>query len=273
MKFCYCDESGTGDEPIAVMVGIIVDAQRMHLTKKEWIELLHTLSELVKKPIDEIHARDFYPGNGIWRGINGSLRSKIITAILDWIADRKHHIVISAINKSIYFSLRQEGKLPKEINTLWRTMGLHIILAIQKAFKNNEVPKGNTVFVFDNEEKERVRFTDLIMTPPVWTDTYYNKGIKEPSLNQIVDVPYFGDSKEVSLIQVADFVAFFVRRYIELKEGLDKLRYAGEDDNLENWAAQISSRSIGAQYTYPQKGRCDCANLFYQLSPETVRHF
>jgi len=31
MKFCYLDESGIGDEPYAVMVGIIVDAQRMHV--------------------------------------------------------------------------------------------------------------------------------------------------------------------------------------------------------------------------------------------------
>lgn len=33
MKLCYCDESGTGNEPVAVMVGIVVDTKRMHLTK------------------------------------------------------------------------------------------------------------------------------------------------------------------------------------------------------------------------------------------------
>lgn len=30
MKVSYCDESGTGDEPIAVMVGVIVNAQRIN---------------------------------------------------------------------------------------------------------------------------------------------------------------------------------------------------------------------------------------------------
>jgi hypothetical protein len=56
MKLCYCDESGTGDEPIAVMVGIIVDAQRMHVTKEHWGDLLTGLSRVVGRAIDEISA-------------------------------------------------------------------------------------------------------------------------------------------------------------------------------------------------------------------------
>ncbi len=43
VKFCYCDESGTGDEPLAMMVGVIVDAQRMHCTKHDWESLLSSL--------------------------------------------------------------------------------------------------------------------------------------------------------------------------------------------------------------------------------------
>lgn len=38
MKFCYVDESGTGDEPYAVMVGIVVDTQRMHVTKQGMVQ-------------------------------------------------------------------------------------------------------------------------------------------------------------------------------------------------------------------------------------------
>ena len=47
MKLCYFDESGTGSEPIAVVVGVIVDAQRMHITKREWADLLLNLSKVV----------------------------------------------------------------------------------------------------------------------------------------------------------------------------------------------------------------------------------
>ena len=46
MKVCYCDESGTGDEPIAVLVGVVVDSQRMHVTKEHWGDLLENLSTI-----------------------------------------------------------------------------------------------------------------------------------------------------------------------------------------------------------------------------------
>jgi hypothetical protein len=54
MKFCYIDESGTGEEPYALMVGIIVDTQRMSLTKQHWKGLLAALSEVVGRLISEI---------------------------------------------------------------------------------------------------------------------------------------------------------------------------------------------------------------------------
>ena len=57
MKLCYCDESGTGKEPIAVMVGVVVDSQRMHITKEDWDELLNHLSDIVGVQLDEIHTR------------------------------------------------------------------------------------------------------------------------------------------------------------------------------------------------------------------------
>lgn len=51
MKFVYIDESGLGEKPIAVMVGVIVDSQRMHITKKNWNLLLQTLSNLIVKQV------------------------------------------------------------------------------------------------------------------------------------------------------------------------------------------------------------------------------
>ena len=45
MKFCYADESGHGSE-ITVIVGIVVDAQRMRRTKTDWEESLDHFSEM-----------------------------------------------------------------------------------------------------------------------------------------------------------------------------------------------------------------------------------
>ena len=77
MKACYCDESGTGEEPIAVMVGVVIDVQRMHVTKSDWKALLVAFSRIVKQRVLEFHDRDFYAGNGIWRTsmVTGKLHS------------------------------------------------------------------------------------------------------------------------------------------------------------------------------------------------------
>src|SRR5260370_426841 len=108
MKLCYCDETGIGTEPIAVMVGVVVDCQRIEKTK------------------------------------------------------------------------------------------------------------GHTIFIFDNENREEKHFKEFIFRPPAWSDSYYERGKKQPALEHVVDVPYFADSKDVALLQLADFTAYFLRRYAEI---------------------------------------------------------
>src|SRR2546425_4683063 len=68
MNLCYCDESGTGNEPIAVMVGIVVDASRMHLTKADWQDLLVELSRLAGRRIVELHNPGFFSGDSHFLG-------------------------------------------------------------------------------------------------------------------------------------------------------------------------------------------------------------
>lgn len=271
MKLCYCDESGTGDEPIAVMVGIVVDAHRMHVTKEHWAELLVALSRVVGRSIDEIHTRDFYAGNGVWHGIKGPERSQVITEVFNWIDARRHHIVYSSVEKSAYYTSLKAGQVPSELASPWRFMGMHLLLSVQKVHQRQEKNKGHTIFVFDNEEREKMRFTDLVMNPPAWTDSYYDKGKKQARLDQVVDVPYFGDSKEVGLLQVADFVAYFLRRHAEIAAGYSEPKYPDEMHKLNGWVSTLRSRCLGGSMMYPVTGRCDCADLFFTHAPEVVR--
>ncbi len=271
MKVCYCDESGTGNEPIAVMVGIIVDSQRMHVTKDHWKGLLETLSKIVGKPVDEIHTRDFYSGNGIWHGLKGEKRSLYITAIFNWLQARRHKVVYVAVEKEKFFQSQKEGKIHKEISTLWRFMGLHILLCVQKAHQVLNKTKGHTIFIFDNEEKERMRFTDIIANPPSWTDSYYEKEENEKPLNQIIDVPYFGDSKEVHLLQVADFLAFFLRRHIEISDKHVEEKFEKEGDKISGWISMVKKFSLPPRISYPATGRCECTDLFYKHAPAILR--
>lgn len=270
MKFCYLDESGTGDEPIAVMAGVITDASRMRVTKQHWSDLVAQLSEIVGRDIYEIHTRDLYSGNRPWRDLEGHQRSAIISAIFDWLQERKHHIVYTAVNKERFFNEFHGEPFEADIATLWRFMGLHVTLALQKHFQGKKKNKGNTVLIFDNEERERLQFTDLILNCPDWTDTYYGRGNKEGKLNQIVDVPHFVDSRDVGLIQLADFVCFFLRKHIELQTGLTTPAYTDEVERVSAWAVQALAQSIPKANMYLSKGRCEAADLFYRYAPEVI---
>jgi len=271
MKFCYLDESGTGSEPYAVMAGVIVDANRMHLTKKHWAGLLGLLSQIVGKQILEIHTSDFYSGNGIWYNkITGEDRAKIIETIFRWIKIRKHTIVYSAVNKAKFYSKFENDSKCVEVGTLWRFMALHICLAIQKYFQTFSGIKGHTILIFDNEEIEKKYFIELVKTPPDWTDTYYQRNKGNVPLDHIIDVPYFCDSRDVGLVQVADFVSFFLRRYIELQEGIDS-RYEDEPDKITKWANMALAQSIPRSAIYLSRGRCECADFFYRYAPACLQ--
>jgi hypothetical protein len=272
MKLCYCDETGTGEEPYAVLLGVVVDASRMHVTKSEWASFLGTLSKKVGQDFQELHTRNFYSGSGFWKNLSGLQRSDVVDFFIDWFSERKHHVVFSAIDKTQHKTLKANGTVPKEIDTVWKAMGFHVALAMQKAFQGELRNKGNTIFVFDEEVKEETRFQKLLLRPPAWSDSYYGKLKKGERMCQLVDAPYFADSKNVSLLQVADFLAYFVRRYIEISEGVIPEKYEGESGKVSSWFEKIKSRSIPYQSMYPKRNRCDTAELFWNLAPKCIRN-
>lgn len=266
MKFCYLDESGTGEELFAVMVGIIVDAYRSRITRKDWSDLLALLSQIVGKPLLEIHTSDFYSGNGIWRNLPGDKRARIINAIFNWLKARNHKIVYSAVDKTKFELEFNEEPYANDVGSLWRFMALHICLAIQKHSKVFEKNKGHTILIFDDKKEEAADFIKLVRNPPKWVDTYYKREHKQEQLDQIIDVPYFGDSRHVGLIQVADFVSFFLRRYIEIQMGIPP-DYVDEPGRIEEWGNIIINQAIPKAAIYPSKGRCECTDLFYRYAP------
>ena len=264
MKFCYLDESGTGGEPFAVMVGIITDVMRMKKTKEDWAELLQRLSARIGRTVGEIHTRELYRGNRLWNKVTAADRTIIIQEIIDWLNSRKHTIVYSCVDKTAY-----KGSISGELGytdygTLWRFMALHCTLSIQKSMQNEKKNKGNTLLIFDSEVAEQGEFTKLLLSPPGWTDTYYGKHKKQDRLDQIIDVPHFVDSKQVGLIQIADFCAYFIRLYLELTAGASPEKYPGELQVIQNWVQQILENVIPKSNIYPKKGRCATAELFYK---------
>jgi len=270
MKLCYCDESATGNDNISVMVGIVVDTFRMKPTKDYWTEKLNKLSAIISVELSELHTAKFYKNQGVWRGVDRETKSKIITKIIDWLCKRNHKLVFSVIHKSKYQDKKDQGKIPCEIDNIWKAMGFHIILSLQKEFQKEKSNKGNTLFIFDNKKTEEDHFTKLILNPPDWSDNYYNRKSGQDRLDQIIDVPYFADSKNVGLIQVADFISYLIRRYVELEGGMDRERYRDEKKSINKWIKKLRTIFINYPSMYLKKGRSDTAKIFCNIAPDSI---
>lgn len=278
MKFVYVDESGTGGKPISVMVGIIADAYRMRQTKEDWEKRLQELRKIIGKKIFEIHTNRFYSRNGIWNNLEPKQKEDTITAILEWLKDRKHQIVYTAVVKDKFNKDLKNNERLNEIGSLWRFMALHIALSLQKCYQGGKrgryriiQNKGGIILIFDHENKEEEKFTNLLLSPPDWTDTYYDKMPNQKKMNQIIDVPHFVNSHQVGLIQLADFICFFLRRYIELKMGIDKPKYEDELSKIQKWIEPIFKLAIPKNNIFLSKGRCECSNLFYEYAPDVIK--
>lgn len=272
MKFCYVDESGTSkSEPFAVMAGFFVDAQRMNVTKYEWRKFLEALSETCGRKIEEFHAKEFYPGNSIWRKLNGDQRTRIIQVIFEWLNKRKHKILFTGVDVKQFLENKEKCPKLRIFHSVWCFLGLHIILTVQKYAQGIRDNKGNTLFIFDNEIREETHFPKLLKNPPSWTDYYYSRKRKQETFDQVIDVPYFGDSKNVPLIQIADLIAYYLRRYIEIKENVIPPKFPDEEEKIDECIVNIVDLSLPVATRYPAVSRDEASELFYEYAPKSLR--
>jgi hypothetical protein len=238
----------------------------MHKTKKDWDELLKRLSAKLGRQIPEFHTRDFYSGNRKWRHLTGDERSAIINEIIDWVFERKHKIVCSAVEKSKYEKLKGNSLELSGLGSPWLAAALSLVAKIQREHQKEAKNKGHTAFIFDREVKEEGRLADLFYNPPGWTDTLYERKPKSPLFNQIIDVPYFADSKSVLLIQVADLFSYLIRRKIEIERGFEAERFPGELQKLIAWCDRLDRLCVCGWYPGSKKFRSH-GTIFWDLLP------
>lgn len=167
--------------------------------------------------------------------------------------------------------MRCEKVLLEGCDNIWQTAAIHIALSIQKAHQNIPKKKGHTLLLFDREEREEKRLSKFIFKPAGWSDEYYNRDKKQIQLDQIVDVPFFGDSQQVLLLQVADAIAFVLRRYAEILDGKDDVRYKDELEKLKGWIKLIAKRSYPLSTRWPSRGLNVVQCMFDRLAPSSIK--
>lgn len=253
------------------MVAVVADAHHVFVTRDAWDDFLKWLSKRLGTPIDEFHSRDFYRGQNEYRSMDGHTRKAVISKVLSWLRRRHHKVVFSVVDKKKFSALTASNVDIKTLPSYWCAGALHVTLQVQKAHQKLSKNKGKTILIFDREYREEKPFADLVYGPPVWTDSYYCAKAPRRQLDQVVDIPYFAASDHAPLIQIADLLAYLMRRYGDVSIDPKAKKYVGEKKDLDGWIKQIQQLFFASPKPYPKKPVTVAQTNFDQLAPQWAK--
>ncbi len=132
MKVCYVDESSNAtQDPCLIMVGILVDSSRLHRTQREFAKFFDLVQGLFAETLRELKGSKMLFGRDRWRKVNPDIRKQIISYFCDWIAKRKHRLIVTGIDRAKLKGMEKDGQ-PAERRDEWLAAALHVALQIQK---------------------------------------------------------------------------------------------------------------------------------------------
>lgn len=261
MFVCYCDESGfTGcnhdrNQPVTVVAGVLVNTYNMHKTRADFASLTRKAKKLLKEAglgsFAELKAQELYSGSGPWKGIDGAERHALYGAMLKWLCQRKHKVVASVIDDKVFCGkVASKDPLSTKLRAPYVAGALHLSLMVQRANQGAAKNKGRTILIFDAQGEFEKDVSQLLYSPPSWTDDYYGYRRGE-RLDQVVDTAYFVRSHQASFIQIADLVAYVLRKHAELTHHGFGEKYTGESARTEEWASMLRSSMMPRPHVFP----------------------
>jgi len=264
MFLCYCDESGycgraeDQEQPVMVMAGILPNAYTYHRSDAEFRHIFEIINGQV--PLDEIKGSQIYRGRGAWADIHPESRDQVIEFYLDWISQRPHQLLISAVDNSRYFGYVHNH--PDDTHTVvlpypYLFSGLHIATTVQRLNRGHEKNKGKTLLIYDEQSEFSGQLAQLLFDPPEFIDDYvaFDEKSEKSRLSQVVDTAFFVKSHHSSMAQVADIVSFLVCLHLRLQFYGMPEAYDGEKLKIASWVGRIGHRFASVPSMYPKTSR------------------
>lgn len=268
MKVCYVDESGNnGADPCLVMVGILADVTRLNRTVAEFGEIFELVQSLFQENLQELKGAKMIIGRDRWRRIDSGTRKKLAGTICKWVGNRKHHLVIAAIDRQAFDDAPDPGLRKRDP---WLAAALHIALQVQKNNQDHAKNKGRTFLIFDENKVGADHLSELLWAPPPWTDDYYARSKKQAALDQLIDSSFSVKSHHAGLVQIADVYAFVFRRWAELVQYALAEEWDGERAYIEELVAMLHPRLISSSARHPKKAPPDSAKWFTSVTPGCI---
>lgn len=248
MYACYIDESGhcghkfNPEQPVEVLVGVMNNlGLKLPKTQREFLQLVSKLTQR-DIAVTELKASQAYRGQKAWGGIEAGQRMKLFEEILNWAAERSCKYFVAPIDGKKFFDRKADGCATATLLKAPYVAGaLNVVLAIERLQRGTNNNKGKTWVVFDEQKNLDDDLKRILLSDLAWTDPYTGyifskrKAYNPPRLDEIFDIPYFSPSHGSVMIQVADWVAFVVNKYLLLSVYDHPEKFDGELEQITRW--------------------------------------
>lgn len=279
MYMCYVDESGhcgkkyNPEQPVEVLCGVLTDTTKLFKTQREHAEILQILKER-NIPLEELKASEAYRGRKSWANVPPEVRDRVFELILVWAQERGCKYIVCPIDTKKFFDQKEAGcAISKNLCHPYETGAMNVVLAVERLQKTKKNNKGKTLVVFDEQKEHDKNILTLLEGDLSFADSYTGykpkpRAKKQPQrLDQIIDVPHFSKSPLSVLIQIADWVAFIVNKYLLLTTYGEKEKYEGELGKITRWYLTIGDSKIPHTHIDPP-GKDFICSFFRNLRPE-----
>lgn len=279
MYSCYIDESGHNgrkfnpEQPVEVLCGVLTDMTKLFKTQKEFLEIVNKTTGLDIQ-INELKAANVYRGRKQWGKVDAAKRFELIEKILLWAEERKCKYLVCPIDTKKFFDLKGKGD---QFATLFQypyeAGAINVLMALQRHQDSKKNNKGKTLVVFDEQRDHDDNLVKILASDRSFTDSFTGFSpkakakIQPPRLDQIIDIPYFSPSHLSVLIQLADWAAFIVNKYLLLSIYNVQESYEGEYEVIEKWYKIISNSVINSG-CIDAAGKGDLPLMYKSVRPD-----
>jgi hypothetical protein len=213
MKLIYIDDSGnTGKklddekQPIFVLGGVVVD-------ENDWHAVDHAISELKSKYDieEEIHAIDIMNGKGCFKNWDYKKKMTFMKELLMIIPKFNLRVIEFSVRKANfrrYFEKNYGKNFNESISISPYLLAFSYLLEITDSYLIQEDAHG--ILIFDEQ--------DEFKKPATKTFRLLRTIVDEPELKleKLLERSFFVESHESNMLQLADVVAYTIKRYEEI---------------------------------------------------------
>ena len=222
MHLCYVDESGStgrdlgnGEQPVFTMAGVLVSDEKWRKSDRAVVELL---GKAIGGPVPEgfeLHACDLLSpdGQGPFEGWERQKRNELALAILDLLPERRHQVLLQQVHKP-----RMAGAtIPKreygvEWQYPWDVCLAAMFTLFEEYLRSGRTGRSSTgMMIIDHEQSY------LALVRERSKERRRAGGWRQ--LRKVMEIGYSAMSHANPMIQLADLVAFTMRKWGESKAG------------------------------------------------------